>query len=490
MSLNERDPRCEITTSANGASLPRRSMFRRLAFGWTSTHAPLHVDSNDVQTQVDGLQHRVCRKIPFSDKSSVDRGMLKDFEKHVMAWCEENLRPLQEIPDFRTWLEQTPYNGKRKLELAECYDRLDGGTPTEKQRRKIASFIKTENYPEYKHGRWINSRSDYFKAYSGPWFKAIEESVFAHHSFIKHVPVPERPDKIKSMMREGARYFASDYTSFEAHFHPLFMEACEGVLYKYMLSNFPEVSEVISKTIFGTNHGATRRGVSFRLKGRRMSGDMCTSLSNGFSNLMIWDFFAKKKGTIYDGFVEGDDGIFAIYKGDAPTVDEYKSLGFTIKIEQGDDPLKMGFCGILAGDGQNMRSPSDFLCSFGWTTDTSCTDHTAGCLLRAKALSAAWEMPHCPVIRAIADRALFLTREFSPKFIKDGYHQIPPSDLKLPTFAPTATTRLLFERSFHVSVEVQLDLERRIRDGESLECLVEHFLPHPDVCRFAWFNVY
>lgn len=39
----------------------------------------------------------------------------------------------------------------------------------------------------------INSRSDAFKAFSGPFFKAIEKVVYEMPEFIKHTPVPDRP---------------------------------------------------------------------------------------------------------------------------------------------------------------------------------------------------------------------------------------------------------------------------------------------------------
>lgn len=491
LAVAPKDPKCEIGRPMVAPLFDRRTMFRQLPYGSTPDRAPIHVDSNDIDTQVAGLQHRVCRLTPLAAKEkekSIDFEKLKDFENFVLCWLRKYLAPLTSEPDFEEWLANTTYNEARKAELRQCHADLHGSAPNRKQRRKIASFIKTESYPEFKHARWINSRSDHFKAYSGPWFKAIENQVFSLHWFIKHVPVPLRGEKVAALMRDGAKYFGTDYTSFEAHFHPLFMKACEGQLYSYMLQNFPGVSTNITETIFGTNHGRTRRGVSFRVKGRRMSGDMCTSLGNGFSNLMIWSYLCSKKQVQWDGYVEGDDGIFAVYKGDAPLKSEYEELGFTVKIESGQDPRTMSFCGIIAADGQNIRSPDDFLCNFGWSSSfLTAGPKIQAQLLRAKAMSAAWETPHCPIIRAIADRALHITRNEIPRFIDDGYHKKPED--KVPKFAPTALTRAMFSDLYGISPDMQVLCEERIRRGESLGFLDRVIPPHRHAVLFANFFV-
>lgn len=481
------DAKCSITSPKVVVSTERRQMFRALPYGTTPDRSPIHVDSRHVPTQEAGVQQRICRVTPGA---MLNRIKLSKFKTFVKTWVAKHLTPLQSEPSFDDWVDNAPYTQERKNELRQCHLDLNGSLPTRKHRRKIASFIKSENYPEFKHARWINSRSDHFKAYSGPWFSAIEKQLFALPWFIKYVPIPERASKVASLMREGARYLATDYTSFEAHFHPLFQKSCEGILYNYMLKNFPIVADCLTSTIFGTNHGTTRAGVSFIVQGRRMSGDMCTSLGNGFSNLMIWSFLmSQQHGSSWDGFVEGDDGIFAIYNGRPPSTEEYAELGFTIKIEEGDDPRSMSFCGIIAADGQNIRSPADFLDNFGWTSSfTNAGDNILQQLLRAKALSAAWETPSCPIIRSIAQRALTLTRGVAPRFVQDGYHDkslIPKDESKLPPFAPTPLTRSLFSDRFGIDPITQVELERDIASGVDLGVLDRHLTPNNDALRFS-----
>lgn len=454
-------------------------MFRQLPFGSCAAHAPSHVDTNDQPTLVAGLGHRFAREVPAPNKNFLSR--LKSYVKKTIA---ELLVPLATEPSFDEWIQNTPYSMERKAELIEIYQSLHGQPPSRKHRRKIKSFAKSESYPSFKHARWINSRSDHFKAWSGPWFKAIEEQVFKLPWFIKHIPVPDRAELIAGLKASGNRYFATDHTAFEAHMIPEVMEAVENVVYAHCLVNFPEVARIICQTLVEENHGATRRGVQFRIKGRRMSGDMCTSLGNGLTNWLVWSFLCKENGASWKGYVEGDDGIFAVSSGVPPTAEQYKALGFEIKIEEGADPCTMSFCGLIAADGQNIRSPSEFLSSFGWTSSTLyASEKIMASLLRAKALSAAYENPHCPILRAIADRALFLTQNSVPRFVQDGYHKLPENDA--PKFQPTELTRDLFACLYGVSPIEQQVLEQRISTADSLDFLADVFPATVDVQHFS-----
>jgi hypothetical protein len=300
-----------------------------------------------------------------------------------------------------------------------------------------------------------------FKVFSGPFFKSIEAKVYALPYFIKHVPVPDRPALISAMEGPGRRYISTDFTAFESHFTPEVLEAVELRLYRYMLGNRKE-TEVICSTIAGVNHGRTRQGVSFEVRGRRMSGDMCTSLGNGFTNLMLWSYLCSLKRARWEGFVEGDDGIFAII-GECPTVADYKRLGFTIKMEEHDSPQTASFCGVVAADNVVIREPVEFLANFGWSSSFISSGRGKKLsLLRAKSLSAAYETPSCPIIGAFARRGLELTRGVRPHFVSDGYHNAPPDEFNIPDFAPTDKVRVLFARLFHIPVATQLRIEQYV----------------------------
>jgi len=195
-----------------------------------------------------------------------------------------------------------------------------------------------------------------------------------------------------------------------------------------------------------------------------MSGDMNTSLGNGFTNLMLTLFIASEKSIDIDGFVEGDDGIWVCSQ--LPTPRDYLDLGFTIKIEVHDDPREASFCGLIYGaSGQIIRNPVRFLQTFGWTGSfIEAGEKTMYELLRAKALSACYETPSCPIVGAVAREALRVTEGYQPRYV-DTYHKPPPANYRIPSFEPTPETRELFAKTYGVSTSVQLLAEAEVAAG-------------------------
>lgn len=449
----------------------RRKMFRRLPFGSVPGYAPICCDSNDPDTIKASIFQRLVRDLPVPEP-----GMLDRFGVFVKKFCAENL-PVVTVPTFEEWLEATSYNEQRKQQLRKCHVELRGGRPTLKQAKKISSFIKTESYPIWKQARSINSRSDFFKVWSGPMFKAIENAVYALPEFIKHTPVPDRPEKVRGLRKANRHYYQTDFTAFESHFTMDFLTQCELVLYRHCLG--PGANTDFLCNVIGGNLGHNmlhyRAGVRAAIPSRRMSGDMCTSLGNGFTNLMLAKFLASEQGKELEGFVEGDDGLFSTEAILTPEL--YARLGFSIKIEEVEDPCRGSFCGMIFPEsGEIIRDPRRFLENFGWTSSFI----HAGLpimqqLLRAKALSACYEAPQCPVVGVLARRALVHTTGAAPRFVDDGYHYCPRDVLNVPAFNPSPDTRVLFAQEFGVSVEVQLAVEAAINADDMV--LVSTLLP-------------
>jgi len=446
-------------------------MFRMLPFMAVPGYAPYCLDSNDPETVECAFNKRLLRETP-----PIDRVELRAYARFVRKFVRKHFRRVRPL-DFEEWLLTTTYNEKRKDELREVWKEMRMCRPTLKQCRKIKSFIKTESYPvpsEFKHARMINSRCDAFKCWSGPIFKAIENEVFKNHWFIKHVPVPERPALIASLAKAGMHYFECDYTSFEASMHSDFMHVSECELYRYCLG-YSDDAKFLCDVLCGRNIMKTRHGHRAVCVGRRMSGDMCTSLGNGFNNLMLTLYFADKLKAKISGFVEGDDGIFAVSK--LLTADMYAKLGFIMKIDEVKHPCEASFCGlVMSPDLQIMRDPRKFFMNFGWTRSAIFGgDKVMKSLLRAKALSAVYETPQCPIIGAFARRALELTRGVDPRFDQDGYHVVPPSESSLPDFEPSYTTRAAYATRFGVSIATQIEVEECVFSGR-LDC-IQHLIP-------------
>lgn len=341
--------------------------------------------------------------------------------------------------------------------------------------QKVNSFVKLESYDQYKYARWINSRGDRFKAWAGPLFKSIEMVVYQDRHFIKHVPIPDRPELVKGLIKGSLRYFNTDFTAFEKHFVEEIQENIEFVLYDELLKSKISGADLryLHKVLTGENHLKMRLGAIANLKARRMSGEMCTSLGNGFTNLMLALFIASKKNGHIDGFVEGDDGIFACDF--EMTKEDYVQLGFEIKIIELASPCEASFCGMVFSEsGEIIKSPLRVLESFGWTHSfIDASEKIMLELLRAKSLSLVYEVPQCPILGALGREALKRTRGVVPRFVPDGYHtfeHVPKDEKGFAKFDPKPDTRVLFEKVYHIGVSEQLYLESLIQSNDLQGC--------------------
>jgi len=376
-----------------------------------------------------------------------------------------------------TWLEGTDYPAWRKQELRTKWEAVtDLNDP---KHRICKSFMKDEVYSEWKFNRGINARSDEFKCMVGPTFKLIESVVYLDHHFIKHVPVAERPAYIANLIGHGSKFLASDYTAFESLFVRMIMECVEFELYEYMTQHLPTgpaFMELCREVLGGLNR-CQFKDFEVRLNAVRMSGEMCTSLGNGFSNLMFMLFVCTEKGcTNIEGVVEGDDGLF-VANGPTPTSEDFAKLGLIIKLEEHDKLSHASFCGIVFDetDRVNIREPFQVLASFGWTSRRYACQKTKvlRALLRCKALSLAHQYPGCPIVAALARYGLRVTddvaackvlRVINGRGAMDAWNRewintLLRSSLP-PDVDPPVRTRLLMEEKFGVSVMVQKNIER------------------------------
>jgi len=416
------------------------------------------MDSNDPDTVNCAFRQRLLRKVPVPKA-----GFILELKQFVRQFLKDHV-PVVQPMGFEDWLGSTSYNEERKKQLRVEYEALRGGRPSKKLSGHIDTFVKSEFYPTWKHARMINSRHDAFKVWSGPRFKAIEDAVYALPEFIKHTPVPERPGKIRALRQAGRKYYQTDFTAFESHFTPEVMRAVECELYTHCLANDKDAI-FLCNVLCGENRMSTRTGVRASVKARRMSGDMCTSLGNGFTNLMLAKFLVSRKGGSLEGFVEGDDGLFCT---DVELLaSDYEDLGFTIKIEEVADPCEASFCGMVFSDsGEIIRDPRRFMMGFGWTQSfISAGDGIMDELLRAKALSTVYETPQCPIVGAFGRYALSKTEGVVPRFVADGYH-VPRDVQNVPAYHPSHDTRLLFEREYGISISTQLLVEECVSRGD------------------------
>lgn len=437
-----------------------------------------HVDPTDVPTAVAGVQKRFATKPPAPDPE-----LRAHFRTFVRSWVRSHFDPLS--PDVDTspeaWLESCNYTQARKKELLDKYYRMLNIHDRRMKYFHCKSFIKDEVYQALKHARCINSRSDEFKVTVGPIFRLIEKVVFQYEAFIKKIPVADRPKYIRDLLYvEGADYFAADYTAFESLFTADLMEDCEMQLYEWMVRDLPGGSDwlkIIREALLGENV-CDFKDFSVKVPATRMSGEMNTSLGNGFTNLMVLLFLAEYKGcTNIKVVVEGDDSA-ARMTGPRPTKEDFAKLGLNCKVEFHTKIEHMSFCGLVfdVDDLINVTNPMEVLATTGWTNQAYVKSRKSKLdkLLRCKALSLAHQYPGCPIISGFAQYLLRSTRRISNKSLKDYLEKSTIFSLwekdqlieavrderKIKVLTPPKNTRLLVNDLYGITLEQQYQAEK------------------------------
>lgn len=351
------------------------------------------------------------------------RALRREFRMFVHNWLKTHINPLRqdELMNFNEWLTQTPYPKSRKDQLNAVYDRLNKNhismASKDPKITKVKSFIKDESYETWKFPRWINSRSDEWKCLFGPYVKSIEKKLYKLKYFIKNVPVRDRPQFLMDhVYKLGKMYAATDFTSFESHFTSDWKNNCERLLYKHMTSQLGgEFMEAYDRVLVNEKYTISNPIVGAKVRALRMSGEMDTSMANGFSNLMIIAFALYKNGMDYDRIiVEGDDSLFMI--NDKIDVSIFTRLGFRIKLEYHQFIHTASFCGNVfdPDDLVVVTDPRPALVDFGWTkkTDVNSSPKRRQVLLRAKAYSLLYQYGGSPILTNFALYVLRVTKRY------------------------------------------------------------------------------
>jgi len=447
-----------------------------------------HPCPNDALTFEAAVRKRFATDPPKADKALRER-----FRAWVIAKVCKEFKPLAPDTDvsFETWLSGTNYSEGRKNDLRVVRDGfLNGTRDRTRWIYRVKQFMKDEPYPEYKHPRPINSRSDTFKCEIGRFFKVIEKELYKHPFFIKNVPVADRPAFISAKFRPG-KVMESDWKACEAMFTRDLMYDCEFILYCFLTRDLPEFKYfafLLDAVIAGDNEIVSKYFISW-CEAKRMSGEMNTSAGNGVSNWFVNEFMMTevKKMTDFEGTGEGDDGLFQA-NGEYPTAADYKALGVNVELIVHDDLASASFCGIIFDpiDNINVTDPREVLAQFGWTSRQYAQAKSSKLrgLLRCKALSYAHQYPGCPIIDSLAQYGLRVTRD-SGQCAKDLVHKQKNMNLwykeqmlaafkdekKIASRKPGLATRFLVEKKFGLTVAQQLIIERYLDSLTSIQPL-------------------
>lgn len=377
------------------------------------------VDRDDPVTKVAGAMKRVMKQLPRRQ-----RNLLKKFDRFVRKWLKKNLIRLPPNTDvsFDTWIKNCKYPLRQKEKMRAIYEK-NIERYNNKNVTLVKGFPKDESYEVYKHLRWIMSRTDEFKCMYGPWIKCIENEVYKLPAFIKHIPTLDRGNYITELLGTNGPFYETDYTAYESQFDSTMMNILEFNLYDYMTKYIPGNEEfmLMNFGVLGADNNIVSKNMKFTVQAR-MSGEMSTSLGNGFSNLMTMLFVAKLNGNAnVKGVVEGDDGLFT-FDGPPPTPQDFADVGFHIKLQKHTLINECSFCGIVFDEIDQLviTDPRKVMLTVPWTTRQylHASDMTHAALLRCKGMSLLAQYPGAPIIQSIANYALRVTTHVSSRKLK------------------------------------------------------------------------
>jgi hypothetical protein len=433
-------------------------------------------DTSDSFSAIHGLFKRSAVLTPVPDPAIMDQ-----LEKFTEMFCLKFLEPLPSDSDVsvETWLAKTNYTLGRKADLLNKHEQIVD--PFDYKNYNIDGFIKRERYNKYKYPRIIFSRKDKYKTLVAPIFNLIDKAVFSLPFFIKNVPHSERPKLIiDKLSQQGARYRSSDYESYEAHFKYIMFKSVGWVVYRYLTQKLPSHKAFmwyVTKVQAGYQF-INMREFKMAIEDTRMSGDQDTSVGNGLYNLIgtLFLYYQNVGELAWDLkiFVEGDDGIHTIL-GQGITLQQYNSIGLTVKFEDSDQITNLSFCGIVMDsiDLINTTDPLEYIANFFWLDRKyyKSTPLKLASLLRAKAFSALFQYPGFPIIYPLALTVLEITGGADMKITRgmfsDNYsHAKFKNNLRMYLRNPQMynvnipmNTRGLVEEKYNIPIQVQLYLE-------------------------------
>lgn len=471
----------------------RHSIYTGLGFLVSNGRKPVCFptpDTQDPYSMLGGATVRFCGKPPQNKYRTRFRLFVAEMIKYMFEPLTQS-----DVLTVEEWLkEHKSYTQKQKDEILDAWKKC-GGTLEDflkdKRNYDVKGFGKVESYPDFKAHRCINARVNQAKAAFGPYIQAVEKKCkWAQNlmCFIKNVPVADRPAFIRDKLRDYCvKYFASDFTAFEAHFTKEVMEDTTMQLYDYMFGHLQEsrVLHRLVRILTKTNH-IIFKWFSLDIEATRMSGEMDTSLANTFSNIIMFMFFLEEHGVKdYAGVFEGDDSLMKVRMEDLPSSEEFLDYGMIVKPETHDrsagpegirlqeDEGDYSFCGnVYDGDDvQMICDPIKKLIMFGWV-DFKFHGLRRGkglSLLRMKALSLMHQYPACPILNIFCSRVLSLTKHIDMRWVRnrrlDAYatemRDHVPSSCSL--VEPTFKTRMLMERVYGISVDRQLAIEEQMK---------------------------
>lgn len=292
-----------------------------------------------------GKQHIINPVIKTIDDDMCFQKRL-DIQKYLTdIFIPEYITPLPPGHDFRTalrdWMTHCDrYTVKKKQQLYDLLEQILSGSYEAPYHgrgdplglRVINMFQKCENYESIKEPRAISACSESLKAYIGGFIHLVDKHAINTTPFFVKGMNPQQVDRRRRLMsQKWSLFMGSDYSSYEGSQDYQWINMIEKEIYKVWLANYPEVYKILAD-LYENGHDIYWKKRYFgHLMGKRMSGDVQTSIGNGICNAVIWKYVSYITNTPIELLVEGDDAFIC---SDAELdVRIVNDLGFDCKID-------------------------------------------------------------------------------------------------------------------------------------------------------------
>lgn len=188
---------------------------------------------------------------------------------------------------------------------------------------RVTAMQKLELYEEsslpLKENRTIQYRGVAFNAAVSRYLHVVEHRLMhcvgTNRSGVpfcaKGRTVQQRAVQLLAMGQgfEKPWYISLDHSRFDAHVNVNLLKA-EHSVYNWCASYSRELASLLKKQLY--NVGYTRGGIKYSAKGKRMSGDVNTSLGNTVLNYAMLSSYLELSGVKGEILLDGDDSVLIV----------------------------------------------------------------------------------------------------------------------------------------------------------------------------------
>jgi len=384
------------------------------------------------------------------------------------------------------------YRGNRRLyaRYTEAFNSLMSDGYATSRDARVKAFVKGEKLANYKvfKPRVIMARDPRYNLELATYLRPIEHAFYAHfrgwgRSFYTHTRLVgkglnpcQRAELIrrKMMSRAGMVAMEIDGKSFESHFSKPVLSAEHGV-YKSLCPS-RRLARLLDMQLEFDGRGGD---VRFHAVGVRASGDYNTGLGNTLVMCGLVLMVARTVKTKFDFLADGDNAIIFVNRGDIDVwTSQINPICIRAGFEMALEPPVLDLAEVPFGQSKPLLVEG-----VGWTmvrNPMKVLSHAASGYQHYKELVGGLRvLKSVAYCEAVLSRGVPVLSAFAATLLKLTHH-VKFSRAELSDFEYTAvlakgvawerarqipvatSTRLGFERSWGISVERQLEMERQL----------------------------